>query len=306
MISAVASRRSAGGGLRYMDRSLNIINIEKFDFAESDVAFFSAGSEVSEKFVPIAVDQKCIVIDNTSCFRMNPDIPLIVPEINFDSIGRYTNKMIISNPNCSTIQMVMALKPLHDLFTLREVVVSTYQSVSGIGQKGIDELILQTSQHLSGENIKPCNFGRQIVMNVIPQIDTFTDSGYTKEELKMINETRKILDIEDIQMTATCVRVPVLIGHAVSVFARFENEISICKSEEALRAFDGIELLPNNDFSTPLEGMATDSVFVSRLRRHRTIPSAISFWCVADNIRKGASLNAVQIAERICADRLAN
>lgn len=302
-VSAAASERSEGRLLSIENyQNLTVQNVSKVDFSKYDIALFSAGGEVSKKYAPIAAESGCVVIDNTSYFRMHDDVPLIVPEINFDDIKKYKQQKIISNPNCSTIQTVLALKPLHDLFHLREVVLSTYQATSGAGQKGIDELLLQINQFLDIQEIKPSHFKKQIAFNVIPQIDDFSDSLYTKEELKMINETRKILNIPDLDITATCVRVPVLIGHSVSVCAKFDREPNLQEACEALKNFPGIvvqDSLKNFDYATPIECARKDEVFVSRLRKHLTIKNALSFWCVSDNLRKGAALNAVQIAKRL-------
>ncbi|MDR3030966.1 MAG: aspartate-semialdehyde dehydrogenase [Holosporales bacterium] len=303
-ISIAASSRSEGielsvGGYK----NLRVQSLEKVDFSKYDIALFSAGSEVSKQYVPKASKAGCIAIDNTSYFRMDKDIPLIIPEVNFEDIKKYKSKKIISNPNCSTIQMVMALKPLHDIYGLREIIVSTYQSTSGAGQKGIDEILSQTKQFLNSEPITPAHFKKQIVFNIIPQIDAFTDSLYTKEELKMMNETKKILAIENMDIAATCVRVPVLIGHAASVFAKFEKETNLLDAIEALNNFEGVKVVDNpanDDYSTPIDCEHKNEVFVSRIRKHPTIINALNFWSVADNLRKGAALNAVQIAKRIC------
>jgi aspartate-semialdehyde dehydrogenase len=301
-ISAIASSRSAGGFINYDDSKLCVTDLEKMDFSGIDIALFSAGGDVSRVYAPIAAAAGCTVIDNTSCFRMDPNVPLIVPEINFADIRKYENKSIISNPNCSTIQMVMVLKPLHDIFQLEEVVISTYQATSGAGQKGVDELMEQTRACISGTEIKPHHFKRQIAFNLIPQIDVFTDSLYTKEELKMMNETKKILSIDDIDITATCVRVPVIVGHAVSVFAKFHEKTDLEVARQAVGRFSGLALMDEPEeyvYSTPIDAASKDAVFVSRMRKHPTIEEALSFWCVSDNVRKGAALNAVQIAKML-------
>jgi aspartate-semialdehyde dehydrogenase len=301
-VSAAASSKSEGKFVEYGNLKLKVIDLEKIDFSKYDLALFSAGGEISKIYVPKATSKGCKVIDNTSYFRMCDDIPLIVPEINFSDIYKYENKNLIANPNCSTIQMVMVLKPLHDVFGLEEVVVSTYQSVSGAGQKGVDELLTQTSQVLSGKIPAPNHFKKQIAFNAIPQIDAFTYSLYTKEELKMMNETKKILGRNDIKITATCVRVPVFIGHAVSVFAKFKEKVNLEKAVEAIGAFEGNRIIDNiekYEYATPIDSTAKNEVFVSRIRKHPEIENALSFWCVSDNIRKGAALNAIQIAKRL-------
>ncbi|MDR0630872.1 MAG: aspartate-semialdehyde dehydrogenase [Holosporales bacterium] len=298
-IFAAASCRSAGKMLTYLDKQIEVYDLEYIDFSKYDIALFSAGSEISKTFAPKAVQQGCIVIDNTSYFRMHEDVPLIVPEINFNDLKKYKNPNIIANPNCSTIQMVLALKPLHDAFGLKEVIVSTYQSVSGAGQKGIEELMDQTEQCLNNDNIEPVHFKKQIAFNIIPQIDDFTDSLYTKEELKMMNETRKILDLEHLDITATCVRVPVMIGHSISIFLCFETKVDIKIANKELNRFKGIELIEGMEYVTPIEIPGKNQVFISRVRKHPTLPNALSLWCVADNLRKGAALNAVQIANEL-------
>ena len=301
-ITAVASARSAGIPIPYGKTSqLKVKNLLGTDFSGYDFALFSAGSEVSQKYAFKAIENGCLVIDNTSFFRMHDDIPLIIPEVNFDDLQKYNSK-IIANPNCSTIQTVMALKPLHDFFGLKEVVLSTYQSTSGAGQKGVEELLLQTKQVFANEPLTPHHFKRQIAFNVIPQIDEFTQSLYTKEELKMMNETRKILNLPNLVITVTCVRVPVLVGHAVSVFAKFQDNIDLFKAYDVLNSFDGVKVVhPNNanKYNTPVEIASKNDVFISRLRIHPSYPNALSFWCVADNVRKGAALNAIQIAQKL-------
>lgn len=302
-VMPVASEKSVGKNIPYGSSSLVVRSISTVNFSDFDFALFSAGSAVSEKYAPEVVKNGCVVIDNTSCFRMNKDVPLIVPEINFDDLKKYNSK-IIANPNCSTIQMVMVLKPLHGVFGLQEVVISTYQSTSGAGQKGVDELMMQTKQILQGESTNPEHFRRQIAFNVIPQIDDFTSSFYTKEELKMMNETKKILNLPNIHITATCVRVPVIIGHGVSVFAKFEKPVNLTLAKHALINFEGVSIIDSPskcEYATPIDCAAKNDVFVSRIRKHPDIDNALSFWCVADNVRKGAALNAVQILQRLIA-----
>ena len=302
-IYALASKRSVGKEVSFGDKVLKVENVENFDFSSVDIAIFSAGSDVSEKWAPIAGDKGCIVIDNTSHFRMDPDVPLIIPEVNPEALEGYRNKNIIANPNCSTIQMLVPLKPLHDLAIIKRIVVSTYQSVSGAGKSAMDELWDQTRKMFFNETEtqESKNFNKRIAFNVIPQIDKFLDDGSTKEELKMVNETKKILD-STIEVSATCVRVPVFIGHAESVNIEFENNISIEEIRDILGDTDGVSLVDNIEtetYITPIECVSDFSVFVSRLRLDHTLPSGINMWVVSDNLRKGAALNSVQIAEEL-------
>ena len=302
-IYALASKRSVGKEVSFGDKVLKVENVENFDFSSVDIAIFSAGSDVSEKWAPIAGDKGCIVIDNTSHFRMDPDVPLIIPEVNPEALEGYRNKNIIANPNCSTIQMLVPLKPLHDLAIIKRIVVSTYQSVSGAGKSAMDELWDQTRKMFFNETEtqESKNFNKRIAFNVIPQIDKFLDDGSTKEEVKMVNETKKILD-STIEVSATCVRVPVFIGHAESVNIEFENNISIDEIRDILGDTDGVSLVDNIEtetYITPIECVSDFSVFVSRLRLDHTVPSGINMWVVSDNLRKGAALNSVQIAEEL-------
>ncbi|MDR1476259.1 MAG: aspartate-semialdehyde dehydrogenase [Holosporales bacterium] len=295
-ITAAASIRSAESVVSVRDKCFEVLDASGLDFSEYQLALFSAGSEISRVLVPEAIKRGCWVIDNSSHFRMNDDVPLIIPEVNFVDLGMYRNHKLIANPNCSTIQMVMALKPLHDIFILDEIVVSTYQSVSGAGQKGVEELKLQSDNILRDRKSIPKYFKKQIAFNVIPQIDVFTDSSYTKEELKMMNETKKILNLNDAKITATCVRVPVFIGHAVSIFAKFKKRVDLATATTALNNFTGITVADQENYATPIDSAGLDDVFVSRIRKHPSDQNALSFWCVSDNLRKGAALNAVQIA----------
>ena len=302
-IYALASKRSVGKEVSFGNKVLKVENVENFDFSSVDIAIFSAGSDVSEKWAPIAGDKGCIVIDNTSHFRMDPDVPLIIPEVNPEALEGYRNKNIIANPNCSTIQMLVPLKPLHDLAIIKRIVVSTYQSVSGAGKSAMDELWDQTRKMFFNETEtqESKNFNKRIAFNVIPQIDKFLDDGSTKEEVKMVNETKKILD-STIEVSATCVRVPVFIGHAESVNIEFENNISIEEIRDILGDTDGVSLVDNIEtetYITPIECVSDFSVFVSRLRLDHTLPSGINMWVVSDNLRKGAALNSVQIAEEL-------
>ena len=302
-IYALASKRSVGKEVSFGDKVLKVEDVENFDFSSVDIALFSAGSDVSEKWAPIAGDKGCIVIDNTSHFRMDPDVPLIIPEVNPEALEGYRNKNIIANPNCSTIQMLVPLKPLHDLAIIKRIVVSTYQSVSGAGKSAMDELWDQTRKMFFNETGKQesKNFNKRIAFNVIPQIDKFLDDGSTKEEVKIVNETKKILD-SSIEVSATCVRVPVFIGHAESINIEFENNISIEEIREILGDTDGVSLVDNIEtetYITPIECVSDFSVFVSRLRVDHTLPSGINMWVVSDNLRKGAALNSIQIAEEL-------
>lgn len=306
-IAALASGRSAGQQVSFgEDRVLTVQNLETFDFTGWDIALFSPGASVSAIHAPRAGAQGCVVIDNTSQFRMDPDVPLVVPEVNPQDIAKFAKKNIIANPNCSTIQMVVALKPLHDEFKIKRVVVSTYQSVSGAGKEGMDELMANTKAFYVNDRNKPEVFQKDIAFNVIPQIDVFMDDGSTKEEWKMTVETKKILDPK-IEVIATCVRVPVFIGHSEAVFVEFENPVTAGEARAALRAAPGVVVEDQRiegGYTTPVEAKGEDAVFVSRIRKDPTVPHGLVFWCVSDNLRKGAALNAVQIAEVLVAQGL--
>lgn len=306
-IAALASARSAGQQVSFgEDRVLTVQNLETFDFTGWDIALFSPGASVSAIHAPRAGAQGCVVIDNTSQFRMDPDVPLVVPEVNPQDIAKFAKKNIIANPNCSTIQMVVALKPLHDEFKIKRVVVSTYQSVSGAGKEGMDELMANTKAFYVNDRNKPEVFQKDIAFNVIPQIDVFMDDGSTKEEWKMVVETKKILDPK-IAVIATCVRVPVFIGHSEAVFVEFENPVTAGEARAALRAAPGVVVEDQRlegGYTTPVEAKGEDAVFVSRIRKDPTVPNGLAFWCVSDNLRKGAALNAVQIAEVLVAQGL--
>ncbi len=305
-IAAVASPRSTGDIIDFGDtgRELKVQNIEHFDFAGWDIALFAAGSGPAKIYAPIAAAAGCTVIDNSSLFRMDPDVPLIVPEVNPEAIDGYLKRNIIANPNCSTAQMVVALKPLHDAAGIKRVVVSTYQSVSGAGKEGMDELFEQSRGIFVGDSAEAKKFTKQIAFNVIPHIDVFvgpeTDyDGYTKEELKMAQETNKILD-PDILVTATCVRVPVFVGHSEAINIEFERPISVKEAQAILREAPGIMLYDkreNGGYITPLECVGEYATYVSRVRKDPTVENGLVLWCVSDNLRKGAALNAVQIAE---------
>lgn len=300
-VAAVASPRSTGIELEYGDtgKMLKVKNIEHFDFTGWDIALFAAGSEPTKVYAPKAAAAGCVVIDNSSLYRMDPDVPLIVPEVNPDAIDGYSKKNIIANPNCSTAQLVVALKPLHDAATIKRVVVATYQSVSGAGKEGMDELFEQSRNIFVGDSAEPKKFTKQIAFNVIPHIDVFLDDGYTKEEWKMIVETKKILDPK-IKMSATCVRVPVFVGHSEAVNIEFEREISAKQAQAILREAPGVMLVDKREdggYATPIEAAGDDATYISRVREDPTVDSGLSLWCVSDNLRKGAALNAVQIAE---------
>jgi aspartate-semialdehyde dehydrogenase len=300
-IVAVASARSTGTEIDLGDsgQTLKVRNLEHFDFSGYDIALFSAGGETSLKFAPIAAAQGCTVIDNSSAFRMDPDVPLIVPEVNPDAIAGYAKKNIIANPNCSTAQLVVALKPLHDAATIKRVVVATYQSVSGAGKAGMDELFEQSRNIFVGDSNAPVKFTKQIAFNVIPHAGDFLDDGSTTEEWKMVVETKKILDPK-IKLTATCVRVPVFVGHSEAVNIEFERELSADDAKSILREAPGIMLVDKREdggYVTPVECVGEYATFISRVREDPTVENGLSLWCVSDNLRKGAALNAVQIAE---------
>ena len=301
-VIALASGRSAGQEVSFGEKSvLRVQGLDGFDFRGTDIALFSPGAPVSAVHAPRAAAAGCVVIDNTSQFRMEPDVPLVVPEVNPQALKGFRKRNIIANPNCSTIQMVVALKPLHDIARVRRVVVSTYQSVSGAGKEAMDELFGQTRAIYVNDPTAPEQFTKPIAFNCIPHIDRFLDDGATKEEWKMAVETRKILD-PDIRVIATCVRVPVFIGHAEAVHVEFERPITEEQAWEALREAPGVMVVDKREdggYVTQVEAAGEDAVFVSRLRRDPTVPHGLAFWCVADNLRKGAALNAVQIAEAL-------
>ena len=301
-IVALASGRSVGQQISFGEKQvLRVQSLDAFDFAGWDLGLFSPGAAVSAIHAPRAAEAGCIVIDNTSQFRMEPDVPLVVPEVNPQALARYTKRGIIANPNCSTIQMVLALKPLHDRYGCKRVVVSTYQSVSGAGREGMDELFRNSKAIFVNDPVKPEIFTKNIAFNVIPHIDNFMDDGATKEEWKMAVETRKILS-PDIAVFATCVRVPVFIGHAEAITAEFERPVNVGEARDLLRNAPGIVVVDGHDdggYITPVDCQGEDATYVSRLRRDKTVPNGLGFWCVADNLRKGAALNAVQIAESL-------
>ena len=300
-IAAVASSRSTGDEIHFgdTDRMLKVKNLEHFDFTGWDIALFAAGSDIAKTYAPKAAAAGCVVIDNSSYWRMDPDVPLIVPEVNPDAIDGYKAKMIIANPNCSTAQMVVALHPLHVAATITRVVVATYQSVSGAGKDGMDELFQQSRAIFVGDEVVANRFTKQIAFNVIPHIDDFLDDGSTKEEWKMVVETKKIMGSK-IKVSATCVRVPVFVGHSEAINLEFEREISAKQAQSILREAPGIMLVDKREdggYVTPIECVGDSATYVSRVREDPTIDNGLSLWCVSDNLRKGAALNAVQIAE---------
>ena len=303
-IAALASARSVGQEISFgPKRVLKVRSLETFDFAGWDIALFSPGAAVSAIHAPRAAVAGCLVIDNTSQFRMDPDVPLVVPEVNPEALHRARRRRIVANPNCSTIQMVVALKPLHDLFTVRRVVVSTYQAVSGAGKEGMDELFTQSKGSFVGDPPTSEQFTRPIAFNVIPHIDRFMEDGSTKEEWKMAVETRKIMG-GDIRVIATCVRVPVFVGHSESVVVEFEEPVDLERARAVLREAPGVILHDRREdggYVTPIDCVGEDASYVSRLRIDPTVPNGLAFWCVSDNLRKGAALNAVQIAETMIA-----
>ncbi|WP_424929097.1 aspartate-semialdehyde dehydrogenase [Amaricoccus tamworthensis] len=299
-IVALASRKSQGTECSFGDKTLKTEDLDRFDFTGWDMALFAIGSEATKKYAPIAAKAGCVVIDNSSLYRYDPDIPLIVPEVNPDAIEGYAKKNIIANPNCSTAQMVVALKPLHDRATVKRVVVSTYQSVSGSGKEAIDELWNQTKGlYVPGQEVEPSVYPKQIAFNVIPHIDVFMEDGTTKEEWKMVAETKKIVDPK-IKVTATCVRVPVFVGHSEAVNLEFEEPLDADEAREILRESPGILVVDKREdggYVTPVECVGDFATFVSRIREDATIENGLNMWVVSDNLRKGAALNAVQIAE---------
>jgi len=299
-IVALASRRSLGTELSFGDQILSTKDLEQFDFAGWDIALFAVGSEATKLHAPRAAKAGCVVIDNSSLYRYDPDVPLIVPEVNADAIFGYSKKNIIANPNCSTAQMVVALKPLHDRATIKRVVVSTYQSVSGSGKEAIDELWNQTKgMYVPGQEVAPKVYPKQIAFNVIPHIDVFMEDGTTKEEWKMVVETKKIIDPK-IKVTATCVRVPVFVGHSEAINIEFEEFLDEDEARDILREAPGLMVIDKREdggYVSPVECVGDFATFVSRIRQDSTLENGLNLWCVSDNLRKGAALNAVQIAE---------
>lgn len=299
-LKLLASQRSAGVKLPFKREEKTVEVLGEDSFAGVDIALFSAGGSISERFAPLAAQAGAVVVDNTSAFRMDPEVPLVVPEVNPEQIAHYKNKGIIANPNCSTIQMVVALKPLHDAARLKRVVVSTYQATSGAGKRAMEELREQSSQILAGEKIYPEKFPHQIAFNCLPHIDVFLENGYTKEEMKMMNETKKIFGDESIQVTATCVRVPVFTGHSESVNVVTEKKLSAPQTKELLKNAPGVLLVDEvtkQRYPLATEAADRDEVLVGRIREDNSAENALNLWIVSDNIRKGAATNAVQIAE---------
>ena len=301
-IVALASRKSLGPQCSFGDKTLTTKDLDTFDFAGWDIALFAIGSEATKIYGPRAAKAGCVVIDNSSLYRYDADVPLVVPEVNPEAVDGYARKNIIANPNCSTAQMVVALKPLHDRARIKRVVVSTYQSVSGAGKGGMDELWDQTKgMYVPGQEKAPDQFTKQIAFNVIPHIDSFMDSGETREEWKMVAETKKIVDPK-IKVTATCVRVPVFVGHSEAINIEFEEFLDEDEARDILRESPGIMVIDKREdggYVTPVECVGDYATFISRIRQDSTIDNGLNLWCVSDNLRKGAALNAVQIAETL-------
>ncbi|MEO5367655.1 MAG: aspartate-semialdehyde dehydrogenase [Magnetococcus sp. WYHC-3] len=306
-IHLLASQRSAGSVMSFRGRDVVVKNLEEFDFSQVRIGLFSPGAKVSAVHAPRAAAAGCVVIDNTSFFRMDPAIPLVVPEVNPHDIARHKVRGIIANPNCSTIQMVVALKPLHDAARIKRVVVSTYQAVSGAGKDAMDELFEQTRGIYTGHAVAPKKFLKDIAFNVIPHIDVFLENGYTKEEMKMVKETNKIMGDDSIRVTATTVRVPVMNGHSESVNIETERKLTVAQVRDLLSRAPGVTVVDDPKgptYCTPKECSGQDATFVSRIREDETIPCGINMWVVSDNLRKGAALNAVQIAEVLIREHL--
>ncbi len=305
----LASKRSAGKTVTFKRKVYDVQDLETFEFSDADIALFSAGGSVSARFAPLAAEKGCIVIDNTSCFRYEEDIPLVVPEVNPQRIANYKNRGIIANPNCSTIQMVVALKPIHDAAGIKRIQVSTYQAVSGSGKKAISELVEQLGELLNGRAInKPSVYAKQIAFNVLPHIDEFQSNGYTREEMKMVWETHKIFEDKHIEVNPTTVRVPVLYGHSEAIHLELNNPLSEKEARDLLSKAEGVKVVDNIEkeaYPTPINhAVGSDDVFVGRIRQDLTRDNGLNLWVVADNIRKGAATNAVQIAEILQRDYL--
>jgi aspartate-semialdehyde dehydrogenase len=300
-VVALASRRSHGTEVSFGDKTLKVKALEHYDFSAVDICLMSAGSAVSKEWSPKIAAAGAVVIDNSSCWRLDPDVPLVVPEVNAAAVSGFRKKGIIANPNCSTAQLVVVLKPLHDKAKIKRVVVATYQSVSGAGKEAMDELFAQTKAVYQIDEVAPRKFAKRIAFNVIPQIDVFMEDGFTKEEWKMVAETKKILDPK-IKLVATCVRVPVFIGHSEAVNIEFEEPLSADEARELLRKAPGCLVIDKHEpggYVTPYEAAGEDATYVSRVREDPTVDSGLVLWCVSDNLRKGAALNAVQIAEAL-------
>jgi aspartate-semialdehyde dehydrogenase len=298
-VVALASRKSQGQECSFGDKTLKVKALDHYDFSDVDICLMSAGGAVSKEWSPKIAAQGAVVIDNSSAWRMDPDVPLVVPEVNADAVSGFAKKNIIANPNCSTAQLVVALKPLHDAAKIKRVVVATYQSVSGAGKDAMDELFSQTKAVFTVDAIEPKKFPKRIAFNVIPHIDVFMEDGSTKEEWKMVVETKKILDPK-IKLTATCVRVPVFVGHSEAVNVEFENPISADEAREILRKAPGCIVIDKREaggYVTPYESVGEDATYISRIREDATVDNGLALWVVSDNLRKGAALNAIQIAE---------
>lgn len=297
----LASSRSAGGKVTFKGKQISVIDVETFDFSQAEIGLFSAGGSVSEKYAPIAADAGCVVIDNTSHFRYDEDIPLVVPEVNPDALADFRNRNIIANPNCSTIQMLVALKPIYDHYGIERINVATYQSVSGAGKEAVDELAKQTANLMNGRPVEAAVFKKQIAFNCVPQIDVFMDNGYTKEEMKMVWETQKIMGDSSIRVNPTAVRVPVFYGHAEAVHVETRMPVDVEHIKQLLRDAEGLVLIEDEqDFPTQVsDASGNDEVFVGRVRADISHPNGVNLWVVADNIRKGAATNSIQIAEKL-------
>ena len=306
-IRLLASKRSAGKKLEFKNDNIPVLELDENSFSNIDLALFSAGGATSKQFAPIASDKGAVVVDNSSAFRMEKDVPLVIPEINPSSLAGYKNKGIVANPNCTTAIVVMALKPLHDVAKIKRVIASSYQAVSGAGAQAIEELRNQTSALINSGEIRTEAFPRQIAFNLLPHIDSFLENGYTKEEMKLHDETRKILEDDSISVTATTVRVPVFRAHSISVNVETELPISVTEAKDVLNNFQGVRVVddPQNfKYPTPIDASGVDDCLVGRIRTDYTVPSGLSFWVVGDQLRKGAALNAVQIAELLIKDYL--
>ena len=305
-VFALASQRSIGTEVSFGDKTLKCKNLEHFDFSQADICLMSAGGDVSKEWSPKIAAKGCVVIDNSSAWRMDPDVPLVVPEVNAAALDGFAKKNIIANPNCSTAQLVVALKPLHDHAKITRVVVSTYQSVSGAGKAGMDELFAQTRAVFVSDSPERKKFQKRIAFNVIPQIDVFMEDGFTKEEWKMVVETKKILDPK-IKVVATCVRVPVFIGHSEAVNIEFDRPISVEEARNILRNAPGVLVIDKHEdggYITPHEAAGEDATYISRIRTDPTVDNGLVLWCVSDNLRKGAALNTIQIAETMIKRKL--
>jgi aspartate-semialdehyde dehydrogenase len=303
-VVALASSRSIGTEVSYGDKTLKCKHLDTYDFSDVDIALMSAGGDVSKVWSPKIGAQKCVVIDNSSAWRYDADVPLVVPEVNADALKGFGKKNIIANPNCSTAQLVVALKPLHDAFGIKRVVVSTYQSVSGAGKEGMDELFAQTRAVFVSDQVESKKFPKRIAFNLIPQIDVFQEGGYTKEEWKMVHETVKIMGDPGIRVTATTVRVPVLVGHSESINIETERKLTADEARRILSTAPGVCVVDDpatRSYPMPAPTAGTDEVFVGRIREDNSLENGLNLWVVSDNVRKGAALNAVQIAERLAA-----